>query len=339
MTDGIDNITVKKNLFSGIQPTGIITIGNYIGAISNWKKLIDSYNCIFCVVDMHSITVSQVPAELRKNTLELLALYIACGLDPEKCTLFIQSHVPQHAELAWVLNTLTYVGEMSRMTQFKDKSIAHKDNVNMGLMSYPVLMAADILLYNAHLVPVGADQKQHLEITRDLAARFNTRYSDTFTVPEPYIAKSGARIMSLQNPAVKMSKSDENPNAYISLSDDKDTVMRKLKRAVTDSDNLIKSGIEGKEGVTNLLAIYCSLSGKTVAEAEQEFDSAGYGRFKERVAEVVIETLTPLQLRQKQLLGDKQYLNSVIKSGAEKAHRIAAKTLSKVYRKIGFYSV
>ena len=328
----------KKRLFSGIQPTGIITIGNYIGALQNWVKLQDECECIYCVVDMHSITVAQDAAELRKNTLELLALYIACGIDPEKCILFVQSHVPAHAQLAWVLNTITYVGEISRMTQFKDKSRRHRENINMGLMDYPVLMAADILLYQTDIVPVGADQKQHLELSRDLAERFNSRYSPTFKVPEPYIPKQGARIMSLQDPLVKMSKSDENPNAYVSLTDSPDDIMRKFRRAVTDSGSEIKASGD-KPGITNLLAVYCAFTGKSLKEAERELEGVQYGQFKELTAQAVIEKLSPIQKKQKELLSDKGYLENVMKEGAAKAGYIAGKTLSKVYRKIGFYGI
>lgn len=325
-------------MFSGIQPTGIITIGNYIGALQNWVKLQDECECIYCVVDMHSITVAQDAAELRKNTLELLALYIACGIDPEKCILFVQSHVPAHAQLAWVLNTITYVGEISRMTQFKDKSRRHRENINMGLMDYPVLMAADILLYQTDIVPVGADQKQHLELSRDLAERFNSRYSPTFKVPEPYIPKQGARIMSLQDPLVKMSKSDENPNAYVSLTDSPDDIMRKFRRAVTDSGSEIKASGD-KPGITNLLAVYCAFTGKSLKEAERELEGVQYGQFKELTAQAVIEKLSPIQKKQKELLSDKGYLENVMKEGAAKAGYIAGKTLSKVYRKIGFYGI
>ncbi len=326
----------KKTLFSGIQPTGIITIGNYIGALKNWVTLQDEYDCIYCVVDMHAITVAQEPAKLRKNTLELLALYLACGIDPERCTLFIQSHVPAHAELCWVLNTLTYTGELSRMTQFKDKCKKHADNINMGLMDYPVLMVADILLYQAALVPVGQDQKQHLELTRDLAIRFNNRYSPTFTVPEPYIPKTGARIMSLQDPSSKMSKSDANENGFVAMTDAPDAIMRKFRRAVTDSEACVRAS-EDKPGVTNLMAIYSAFTGKSFDEIEREFDGRGYGDFKEAVGQSVTEALAPIQAEQKRYLADKAYLDSILKSGAEKAGYMARKTLSKVYRKIGFY--
>ena len=288
------------------------------------------------MADMHAITVRHDPALLRRRTLELVSLYLACGIDPEKCTLYVQSQVPQHAELCWVLNSIAYVGEMERMTQFKDKSRKHADNINMGLMDYPVLMAADILLYQTELVPVGADQKQHLEIARDLAIRFNNRYSETFRVPEPYIMKEGAKICSLQEPDKKMSKSDENINASVYLSDDKDTIIRKFKRAVTDSGNEIRA-TEEKKGVSNLLTIYATFKNCTVAEAEKEFEGKGYGDFKLAVGEVVADALAPVQAEQKRLLADKEYVSNVLKAGQERAFKAARKTLSKVYRKIGFY--
>ncbi len=326
----------KKRMYSAAQPTGKITIGNYIGAISNWVKLQHEYDCFFAIADMHAITVRQDPQELRRRTLELAALYIACGLDPEACALYVQSNVSAHAELAWVLNTLTYVGEMERMTQFKDKSRKHADNINMGLMDYPVLMAADILLYQAEFVPVGLDQKQHVEITRDIAIRFNNRYGETFTVPTPLTMKAGAKIMSLQEPEKKMSKSDENINAWVSLLDDRDTIIRKFKRAVTDSDNCIRAG-EDKPGITNLLTIYSIFRGCTLGEAEKEFAGKGYGDFKLAVGETVADALAPIQAEQARLLADKAYLNGVLASGAERAFKAARKTLSKVYRKVGFY--
>ena len=327
----------KKKLFSAVQPSGAVTIGNYIGAIKNFVALQDLFDCIYAVADLHAITVRQDPAALRKNTLELMALFIACGIDPEKCILFVQSHVPAHCELTWVLNTITYPGELSRMTQFKDKSAKHADNVNMGLMDYPVLMASDILLYQAAAVPVGADQKQHLELTRDLAIRFNNRYSDTFTVPEPYIMKgSGAKIMSLADPSRKMSKSDENPNGFITMSDDRDTVIRKCKRAVTDSGSEVRLS-EDKPGVSNLIAIYGAFTGKSAEETEKEFAGKGYGDFKLAVGEAVADALAPIQAEKARLLKDKAYLNAVMKKGEEAASRIARKTLSKVYRKVGFY--
>ena len=323
-------------MYSAVQPSGNLTIGNYTGAIRNWVALQDSYECFYAIANMHAITVRQEPAELRRRTLELCALYIACGVDPEKCTLYVQSQVPQHAELTWVLNSLTYVGEMERMTQFKDKSARHAENINMGLMDYPVLMAADILLYQTEIVPVGIDQRQHLEIARDIAVRFNNRYGETFRVPEGYIMKAGAKIASLQEPTKKMSKSDENLNASVFLSDDRDTVIRKFKRAVTDSGNEIKA-TEEKPGVSNLLNIYAAFSGKMVEEAEREFEGKGYGEFKLAVGETVADVLAPVQAEQKRLLADKKYLGEVLSSGAERAFKAARKTLSKVYRKIGFY--
>ena len=329
------NNEAKKTVFSGVQPTGKITLGNYLGAIKNWGPLQDECNCIYCVVDLHSITVAQVPADLRKNTMELLALYIACGIDPQKSTLFIQSHVPQHAELAWALDTISYIGELNRMTQFKEKSRKHAENINMGLMNYPVLMASDILLYQTDLVPVGKDQIQHLELARNLAERFNSRYSPTFVVPEGLVYKQGSSIKSLQDPASKMSKSDPNDNAIITLSDDADTIRRKFRRAVTDSDTCVRFG-EDKPAISNLLTIYSLTSGESIADAEQRFAGKGYGVFKEAVAEAVIATVEPIQQEQQRLLKDKAYLESVLKQGADTAERIASKTLAKVYRKIGF---
>ncbi len=329
--------TEKKKLFSAVQPSGAVTIGNYIGAIRNFVGLQGEYDCIYAVADLHAITVKQEPAALRRNTLELMALFIACGIDPEKCVLFVQSHVPAHCELTWVLNTITYPGELSRMTQFKDKSAKHADNVNMGLMDYPVLMVSDILLYQAALVPIGADQKQHLELTRDLAVRFNNRYGQTFTVPEPFIpAGSGARVMSLADPSKKMSKSDENPNGFITMSDDKDTIVRKCKRAVTDSGSEVRAAAD-KPGVTNLMTIYGAFTGKSFEETEREFAGKGYGDFKLAVGEAVADALAPIQAEKARLLKDKAYLDGVMKRGEESARRIAARTLSKVYRKVGFY--
>ena len=324
----------KKILFSAIQPSGILKIGNYLGALKNFNKLQNDYTSIFSVADLHTLTVKQDPATLRKNTYELSAFYIASGLDPEKSILFVQSHVPAHAELTWIFNTMTYPGELSRMTQFKDKSRKHEDNINMGLMDYPVLMASDILLYQTELVPIGADQKQHLELARDLALRFNNRYSETFKIPEPYISKSSARIMSLADPEKKMSKSDANLNAFISMDDDKDTIIRKFKRAVTDSDNVIKFSPD-KPGISNLLAIYSAFTDKTIEQAELEFEGFGYGDFKVRVGEVVADKLEPIRLEKNRLLQDKDYIDTVLKDGAERAERIAYKTLSKVYKKVG----
>ncbi len=329
----------RKKLFSAVQPSGAVTIGNYIGAIRNFAVLQDEYDCLYAVADLHAITVRQEPSVLRRNTLELIALFIACGIDPEKCVLFVQSHVPAHCELTWVLNTVTYPGELSRMTQFKDKSARHAENVNMGLMDYPVLMASDILLYQAALVPVGADQKQHLELTRDLAIRFNNRYGNTFTVPEPFIPKgSGARIMSLADPSKKMSKSDENPNGFVTMSDDRDTVLRKFRRAVTDSEAEVRYDPEKKPGVSNLLTIYCAFTGKEMAEAERDFAGKGYGDFKLAVGEAVADVLGPIRSERERLLADKAYLNAVMKRGEEAAARIARRTLAKVYRKVGFYA-
>lgn len=324
----------KKILFSAIQPSGILTIGNYLGAIKNFKKLQSDYNSIFSLADLHTLTVKQDPAVLRKNTYELTALYLACGIDVEKSILFAQSHVSAHAELAWVLNTICYPGELSRMTQFKDKSRKHEDNINMGLMDYPVLMAADILLYQTELVPIGADQKQHLELARDLAIRFNNKYSETFKVPEAYIGKSAARVMSLTEPTKKMSKSDANVNAFISMDDDTDTIIRKFKRAVTDSDNQIVMSPD-KPGISNLLTIYCAFTEKSIEEAEAEFAGKGYGDFKVAVGEAVASVVNPIRLEKNKLLADKDYLDTVLKQGAEMAERLAYKTLSKVYRKMG----
>ena len=329
----------RKTLYSAIQPTNNLTIGNYVGAIKNWLNLQENYDCYFAIANMHAITVRQVPAELRQKTLSLLALYIACGINPEKCCLYIQSHVHEHAELAWVLNTFTYVGEMERMTQFKDKAARHAENVNMGLMDYPVLMAADILLYQAQYVPVGEDQRQHLEIARDIAQRFNNALTPTFTVPEALYMKVGAKINDLQDPAKKMSKSAENPNGSIFLTDDRDTVIRKFKRAVTDSGSEIKYDPQNKAGVSNLLSIYSVFADKTIAEAERDFEGKGYGDFKLAVGEAVADRLAPVQTEQARLLADKEYLNTVLKSGAERASRTAGRTLSKVYKKIGFYQI
>lgn len=328
---------VKKRVFSGVQPTGKVTLGNYLGAIRNWTPLQDLYNCLFCVVDLHSLTVTQVPAELRKNTIELVALYIACGLDPSKSALFIQSHVHEHAELAWILDTIAYVGELNRMTQFKDKSRRHADNINMGLMNYPVLMASDILLYQAELIPVGKDQVQHVELVRDIAQRFNARYSETFAVPQCLLNKSGSSIKSLQDPTAKMSKSDANENAVISLTDSPDDIRRKLRRAVTDSDtdaNCVRQSPD-KPGVSNLLNIYSLCSGISVSDAERQFEGKGYGVFKDAVADAVISVLQPIQTEQKRLLADKGYLEAMLKQGADHASFLAQKTLAKVYRKVG----
>ncbi|MBR6581504.1 MAG: tryptophan--tRNA ligase [Ruminococcus sp.] len=325
----------KKLIFSGIQPTGTFTLGNYIGAVRNWGPLQDEYNCIYCVVDMHAITVRQDPVKLRQNTLNSYALLMACGIDVEKSILFIQSHVKTHAELNWVLCCNTQFGELSRMTQFKDKSQKHPDDINAGLFTYPSLMAADILAYNADLVPVGVDQKQHLELARNIAQRFNQRYGDFFTIPEPYIAEIGAKVMSLQEPTKKMSKSDENPNACILILDDKDTIIRKCKRAVTDSEAEVVYR-EGKDGINNLMTIYSSVTGKDFAAIEAEFAGKGYGDFKLAVGEAVADHLEPVRSEFARLVQDKAYLKECYTAGAEKALRYSQRTLSKVYRKIGF---
>ncbi|MBR5152738.1 MAG: tryptophan--tRNA ligase [Clostridia bacterium] len=327
----------KKRILSGIQPSGALTLGNYVGALRNWVELqkSDEYDCYFMLADMHTITVRQLAKDFRKNAIDLLALFLACGLDPEKSPIFFQSHVPAHAQLGWVLTCNTYMGEISRMSQLKDKSQKHEGNIYAGLFTYPSLMAADILLYQADLVPVGADQNQHLELTRDLANRFNNAYSETFKVPEGYIPKIGARVMSLQDPTQKMSKSDPNENSYILMLDSPDAVVRKIKRAVTDSGSEVKRG-EGKEGVENLMSIYCAVSGKTMEETEAEFLGKGYGDFKTAVAEAVVETLKPIQARYNELMANKDYLEQVYRNGAEVASRTAMKTLSKVYRKVGF---
>ena len=330
---------MNNTVFSAVQPSGVPTIGNYVGAIKNWVRLQDEYDCIYSIADLHTLTVKQVPAELRARTLELAALYIACGIDPEKCILFAQSHVHEHAELTWILNTITSVGEMQRMTQFKDKSLKHAENVNMGLMDYPVLMASDILLYNTQYVPVGADQKQHLEIARDLAIRFNSRYSDTFVVPEPLIAKMGAKIMSLQEPTAKMSKSDVNVNGFISMNDAPEEIVKKFKRAVTDSETCVRYDEENKPGVSNLMTIYSTFTGKDITAIEKEFDGKGYGDFKLAVGEAVAEGIKPIQAKKDDLLRNKDYLVSVLKSGAEKASYIAFKTLRKVYKKVGLLQI
>ncbi len=325
----------QKTIFSGVQPSGNLTVGNYLGAIRNFSAFPDEYKRFYCVVDLHAITVRQVPAELRRRTYETLALYIACGLDPEKNTLFVQSQVPAHAELGWMLDCYTMFGELSRMTQFKDKSAKHADNINAGLFTYPTLMAADILLYQADLVPVGLDQKQHLELTRDIAARFNQVYGDTFTMPEPYIPETGMKIMSLAEPTAKMSKSDPNPNAVLRILDTPEEIMKKCKRAVTDSDTVVRRA-EGKDGINNLMNIYACFTGKSDAEIESEFSGRGYGDFKTAVGEAVVEGLRPVREEFARLMADKAYLEEVMKKGAAEAAYYARKTMSKVRRKIGF---
>ena len=328
----------KKVVFSGVQPSGNLTIGNYLGAIRNFSAFSDEYHCYYCVADMHAITVRQVPADLRKRTYETLALYIACGLDPQKNTLFVQSHVPAHAELGWILDCYTMFGELSRMTQFKDKSAKNADNINAGLFTYPSLMAADILLYQTELVPVGVDQKQHLELCRDIAGRFNQIYGETFVIPESYITKEGAKIMSLQDPTKKMSKSDPNENAVVRILDSKDDIIRKFKRAVTDSGNEIVHG-EDKEGITNLLNIYTRFTGKTIEEAEKEFDGKGYGEFKLAVGETCADALAPVRAEFDKLMADKAYLETIMADGATEAYKNARRTLSKVKRKLGFTDI
>ena len=334
----MENQTVaapKKRIYSGIQPSGTPTLGNYIGAMRNWKLLEDEYDCIYSVVDLHAITVRQEPAKLRRQTQELTALLLAIGLDPQKNIIYLQSHVPAHAELAWLLNCYTYMGELSRMTQFKDKSQKHADNVNAGLLTYPVLMAADILLYQTDLVPVGADQKQHIEICRDIAQRFNGLYGDVFTIPEGFIPKTGGRVMSLQEPTRKMSKSDPD-ECFISMLDGPDDVRRKIKRAVTDSDAEIRFDPENKPGVSNLLAILAALNGKKPEEVGEQLAGKGYGELKQTVTDAVIETLSPIQAEYNRVVKDKAYLEGVMKDGAERAGRIANRTLQKVMKKIGY---
>ena len=331
----MDTPEKKKVIFSGIQPSGTITLGNYLGALRNWVKLQDDYNCIFAVADLHAITVRQEPKTFRQNILNAYALLLACGIDTEKSLFFIQSHVHTHAELAWVLNCYTQFGELSRMTQFKDKSAKHADNVNAGLFAYPSLMAADILLYKSDMVPVGADQKQHLELSRNIAERFNGIYGNTFTVPEPYISTVGARVMSLQDPSKKMSKSDENVNSWVAVLDKPDTIMKKFKRAVTDSEAVVKVG-EGKDGINNLIGIMSAVTGKTADEIAVEFEGKGYGDFKTAVAEAVIEEVKPIQARFEEYINNKDYLVEQYRKSAEIAEKISQRTLDKAMKKIGF---
>ena len=328
----------KKKIFSGVQPSGMLTIGNYLGSIKNWREFQDTYDCLYCVVDLHAITVRQDPAELRKRTYETLALYIASGLDPEKNTLFVQSHVPAHAELAWVLNCYTMFGELSRMTQFKDKSAKNAENINGGLFTYPSLMAADILLYQPDYVPVGEDQKQHVELCRNIVQRFNGIYGEVFRMPEPYIPKVGARVMSLSDPGAKMSKSDKDPNGSIYLMEKPEDIRRKFKRAVTDSDteNCVRYDPANKPGVANLMTIYSAVTGRSFEEIEREFAGQGYGAFKPAVGDAVIETLRPIREEAERILADKAYLESVYRAGAQKASYVAEKTLRKVCKKVGF---
>lgn len=328
----------KKVIFSGIQPSGELTLGNYLGALKNWVKLQDQYDCYYCIVDMHAITVKQEPKDLRRRTLEVLSIYIAAGIDPEKNTLFIQSHVPAHAEAAWLLNCNTYMGELSRMTQFKDKSQRYGNNISAGLFNYPVLMVADILLYQADLVPVGVDQKQHLELTRDVAERFNNTYSETFKIPEPYIPEAGAKIMDLQEPTKKMSKSSDNPNSYILIMDPPEVIRKKVSRAVTDSLGVVKYSDE-QPGVKNLMTILSVIKGKTIEEIEKEYEGQGYAQFKKDVGEAIVEELEPIQKKVKDLTTNKEYLENIYKKGAEKASYVANKTLRKMQKKIGFIPV
>ena len=328
----------KKTVLSAVQPTGLLTIGNYLGAIKNWRQLQEDYNCYYCVADLHAITVRQVPAELRRHTAELYALYLACGIDPEKSVLFVQSHVPSHCQLTWVLNCFAMFGELSRMTQFKDKSAKHADNINAGLFTYPVLMAADILIYGADGVPVGQDQLQHIELARNIAARFNGIYGNVFTMPEGITRKSGTKIASLQDPGKKMSKSDENPNAYVAILDKPDDIRRKFRRAVTDSGSEVRYG-EDKPGVSNLMNIYACFTGKTVDEIEREFEGRGYGDFKAAVGEAVVEGLSPVQEKFAAYMKDKAELARMMKEGADKAAERADRMLAKVMRKVGFLQI
>lgn len=325
----------KKVIFSGIQPSGNLTIGNYYGALKNWVKLQDHYDTYYCIVDLHAITVKQEPKDLRRRTLEVLAIYLAAGLDPEKNTIFIQSHVPAHSEAAWLLNCYTYMGELSRMTQFKDKSARYGESISAGLFSYPVLMAADILLYNTDLVPVGSDQKQHLEITRDIADRFNNIYSPTFKIPEPYIPEVGARIMDLQSPEKKMSKSADNPNSYILIMDSPEVIKNKISRAVTDTIGIVQY-TNDQPGIKNLMDILSVATGKTIDEIQKEYEGLGYAQFKKDVAEALITELKPIQSKIKEYLDNKELLEEIYTKGAEKANYVARKTLSKMQRKIGF---
>ena len=327
----------KKIVLSGIQPSGSPTLGNYVGALRNWALLqTDDRFCYYCVANLHAATVRQDPEELRKRAFDTVALLLACGVDPKKSVVFVQSHVKEHAELNWVLACSTYMGELNRMTQFKDKSQKHADNINAGLYTYPVLMAADILLYQSDLVPVGDDQKQHIEITRDIAIRFNKVHGETFRIPEGYIPKVGARLMSLQDPTQKMSKSDPNPNGYVAIMDDPSVILKKFKRAVTDSDGLIQFDPVNKPGVSNLLAIYTTFTGKTLPEAEAEFEGKGYGHLKTAVADAVIEELTPIQNEFKRLVSDEAYIRRIMEDGAEQARIAAAATLAKAYHAMGF---
>ncbi|MBQ9298139.1 MAG: tryptophan--tRNA ligase [Clostridia bacterium] len=325
----------KKRVLSGIQATGKLTLGNYLGALNTWVKMQEEYECYYMIADLHTLTVRREAEELRKNTLNLIAMYIAAGLDPENNTIFIQSHIPAHSELSWILGCYTYMGELNRMTQFKDKSAKHADNINSGLFTYPVLMAADILIYNADYVPVGEDQRQHLELTRDIAERFNSIYGETFVIPEGYTKKEGARIMGLQNPEAKMSKSSTNPNDVIFLEDEPEVIMKKFKKAVTDSEGIVKYNPETKPGISNLMEIYSVITGKTKEEIEKEFEGQGYGFFKEAVGKAVVEKLKPVQEKYKELQENPEYLENIYRKGAEQARIIATKTIEDVKRKVG----
>ena len=336
----MENTTEKKKIvLSCIQPTGTPTLGNYLGALKNWKNMCDDYNCLYGVADLHSITVPTFrdnPAQLKKNTLELYALLIALGIDPEKNVIFVQSHVPTHAQLGWILNCYTQFGEASRMTQFKEKSQKLGENISVGLFDYPVLMAADILVYGADYVPIGADQKQHLELARNICDRFNMIYGNVLKMPEPFIGKKGAKITSLQDPTKKMSKSDDNPKSYISLLDEPNVIMKKIRSAVTDSEACVRYA-EGKDGINNLMSIYSCCTGKSFEEIEKEFEGKGYGDFKTAVGEAVVNELAPVQARYKELIADKKYLEECMAKGAEFATRISQRTLDKVMKKVGFY--
>ena len=334
----MEELKEKKRMLSGIKPSGDLTLGSYLGAIKNWAARSEEYDCFYFMADLHAITVRQNPADLRRRTLEQLAQYIACGLDPAKNTLFIQSHVRQHAELGWVLNCYTMFGELSRMTQFKDKSAKNADNINGGLFTYPSLMAADILLYQPDYVPVGEDQKQHVELCHTIARRFNGVYGDVFKIPEPFVPKVGARIMSLTNPTAKMSKSENEDTGRILVMDTPETIMRQFKRAITDSDteNCVRYDKENKPGVANLMTIYSACTGKSYEEIETEFAGCGYGKFKPAVGEAVVETLRPIREEAARIIKDKAYLEQVYRDGAEKAGYVAEKTLRKVYKKVGF---
>lgn len=325
----------KKIILSGIQSTGKLTLGNYLGAINNWVQMQEEYDCYYMIANLHSLTVRNDPETLRNNTLKVLAMYVAAGLDPEKNTIFIQSQVKEHAELGWILDCYTYMGELSRMTQFKDKAEKHADNINAGLFTYPALMAADILLYQANLVPVGQDQQQHLEITRDIAERFNKLYGKTFTIPEGYYGKASAKIMGLQDPTAKMSKSATNPNDVILLEDEPDVIIKKFKKAVTDSENKVRFDPENKPGVSNLMQIYSSITGLKMEEIEKEFENSGYGDFKTKVAETVVAKLEPIQRKYKELLENKEYLEKIYTEGANRARKLASKTLDEVKERIG----